>query len=46
VERIRIDFSGNHLDHLRNVLDTTPDAMRDIAAQPPALPAMPPDLMA
>ena len=46
VERIRIDFSGNHLDHLRNVLDTTPDAMRDIAARPPALPAMPPDLMA
>jgi hypothetical protein len=46
VERIRIDFSGNHLDHLRNVLDTTPDAMRDNAARPPALPAMPPDLMA
>jgi hypothetical protein len=46
VERIRIDFSGNHLDHLRNVMDTTPDAMRDITARPPALPAMPPDLMA
>ncbi|HEX4702718.1 MAG TPA: ATP-binding protein [Pseudonocardiaceae bacterium] len=44
VERIRIDFSGNHLDHLRNVLDTTPDAMRDVAR--PALPALPTDLMA
>jgi hypothetical protein len=37
VERIRIDFSGSHLDHLRGVLDTTPDAMRDL----PALPALP-----
>jgi AAA-like domain/LAGLIDADG-like domain len=46
VERIRIDFSGNHLDHLRNVMDTTPDAMRDQLARPPALAAMPPDLMA
>jgi hypothetical protein len=45
VERIRIDFSGNHLDHLRGVLDTTPDAMREFVARP-ALPAMPPDLMA
>jgi hypothetical protein len=45
VERIRIDFSGNHLDHLRGALDTTPDAMRDVVARP-ALPAMPPDLMA
>lgn len=24
VERIRVDFSGPHLEHLRNVLDTTP----------------------
>jgi hypothetical protein len=31
VERIRIDLSGPHLDHLRNVMDTTPDAMRDAA---------------
>ncbi|CAL9628113.1 ATP-binding protein [Saccharothrix mutabilis] len=29
VERIRIDFSGPHLEHLRNALDTTPDALRD-----------------
>jgi hypothetical protein len=29
VERIRIDLSGPHLDHLRGVMDTTPDAMRD-----------------
>ncbi|HEX9337937.1 MAG TPA: hypothetical protein VF892_18715, partial [Pseudonocardiaceae bacterium] len=35
--------SGNHLDHLRGVLDTTPDAMRDVLARP-ALPATAPDL--
>jgi hypothetical protein len=29
VERIRIDLSGPHLDQLRMVMDTTPDAMRD-----------------
>jgi hypothetical protein len=29
VERIRIDLSGPHLDHLRAVMDTTPDALRD-----------------
>lgn len=29
VERIRIDLSGPHLDHLRLAMDTTPDAMRD-----------------
>jgi len=29
VERIRIDLSGPHLDHLRTVMDTTPDALRD-----------------
>ena len=29
VERIRIDFSGPHLDHLRAAMDTTPDAKRD-----------------
>ncbi len=28
VERIRIDLSGRHLDHLREALDTTPDATR------------------
>jgi hypothetical protein len=44
VERIRIDFSGNHLDHLRDALDTTPDAARDRQDRP-ALPAMPTDLM-
>jgi hypothetical protein len=32
VERIRIDLSGPHLDHLRNIMDTTPDAMREAAA--------------
>ena len=47
MERIRIDFSGPHLEHLRNALDTTPDAKRDngelvktgddhAAPQPPA----------
>ncbi|MGB3438768.1 MAG: ATP-binding protein [Actinophytocola sp.] len=30
VERIRIDLSGPHLDHLRKVMDTTPDALRDM----------------
>jgi hypothetical protein len=44
VERIRIDFSGSHMDHLRNNLDTTPDAMRN-KQDLPALPAMPSDLM-
>ncbi|MQA08034.1 MAG: ATPase [Pseudonocardiaceae bacterium] len=48
VERIRADFSGEHLEHLRTVLDTTPDALRDTvysagheprAAEPPALDA-------
>nr|WP_308258485.1 ATP-binding protein [Saccharothrix obliqua] len=34
VERIRIDFSGPHLEHLRNSLDTTPDALRDGHEQP------------
>ena len=29
VERIRIDLSGPHLDHLRAVMDTTPDALRE-----------------
>ena len=29
VERIRIDLSGGHLDHVRGVLDTTPDALRE-----------------
>lgn len=28
VERIRVDFSGRHLEHLCAVLDTTPDALR------------------
>ncbi|MBP2473885.1 hypothetical protein JOF53_002757 [Crossiella equi] len=32
VERIRIDFGGPHLNHLRNVMDTTPDAQRQQAA--------------
>ncbi|WP_414637960.1 ATP-binding protein [Actinophytocola sp.] len=29
VERIRIDLSGPHLDHVRNAMDTTPDALRE-----------------
>nr|WP_084716317.1 ATP-binding protein [Saccharothrix syringae] len=41
VERIRIDFSGPHLEHLRNALDTTPDAMREGAEAPPELEAAP-----
>jgi hypothetical protein len=28
VERIRVDFSGRHLEHLCTALDTTPDAQR------------------
>ena len=28
VERIRVDFSGTHLEHLVSALDTTPDAQR------------------
>ncbi|MCA1835388.1 MAG: ATPase, partial [Actinobacteria bacterium] len=28
VERIRVDFSGAHLQHLCTALDTTPDALR------------------
>jgi hypothetical protein len=28
VERVRVDFSGAHLDHLCAALDTTPDALR------------------
>ncbi len=28
VERIRIDLSGPHLEHLRAAMDTTPDALR------------------
>jgi hypothetical protein len=36
VERIRIDLSGPHLDHLRKVMDTTPDALRDPASVVPA----------
>ena len=43
MERIRIDFSGSHMDHLRNVLDTTPGASRDVVRQ--ALPALPTDLL-
>ena len=31
VERIRVDFSGKHLAHLVQALDTTPDAARDDA---------------
>ncbi|OLR90352.1 ATPase [Actinokineospora bangkokensis] len=31
VERIRVDLSGAHLDHLRAAMDTTPDAGRDLA---------------
>jgi len=34
VERIRIDFNGPHLEHLRNALDTTPDAKRGREALP------------
>ncbi|MER7082486.1 ATP-binding protein, partial [Saccharopolyspora kobensis] len=30
VEKIRIDFSGPHLEHLRNALDTTPAADEDV----------------
>ncbi len=32
VERIRVDFSGPHLEHLREVMDTTPGAARTAAA--------------
>ena len=42
VERIRADFSGPHLEHLRTAMDTTPDALRDkaaLAAEPEETPA-------
>ena len=32
VERIRIDLSGSHLDHVRSAMDTTPDAQRETTA--------------
>jgi AAA domain-containing protein len=38
VERIRIDLSGPHLDHLRSAMDTTPDALRGGATPPPMAP--------
>ncbi|GAA3439462.1 ATP-binding protein [Kutzneria kofuensis] len=41
VERIRIDFSGPHLDQLRKAMDTTPDAQRDSVRAPAELPAVP-----
>ena len=41
VERIRIDFSGTHLEHLRGAMDTTPDAQRESAKNPAALPGAP-----
>ncbi|MGH3592512.1 MAG: hypothetical protein ACRDRF_15945, partial [Pseudonocardiaceae bacterium] len=28
VERVRVDLSGAHLEHLCTALDTTPDALR------------------
>jgi hypothetical protein len=43
VERIRIDFSGPHLEHLRSALDTTPDALRDGAGRPRGRVAAAPD---
>jgi hypothetical protein len=57
VERIRVDFSGPHLEHLRNVMDTTPGSKdarpSDKVRQEPELDAelvgqqvaMPPDEM-
>ncbi|RLK54734.1 AAA domain-containing protein [Actinokineospora cianjurensis] len=33
VERIRVDLSGEHLNHLRTVMDTTPDAQREVGRQ-------------
>jgi len=41
VERIRIDFSGPHLEHLRTAMDTTPDAMRESERNRAALPGTP-----
>ncbi|MGH3622510.1 MAG: ATP-binding protein, partial [Sciscionella sp.] len=43
VERIRVDLSGEHLEHLRAAMDTTPDAMRDAGpADPSQQAALPP----
>ncbi|MGH3625356.1 MAG: ATP-binding protein, partial [Sciscionella sp.] len=43
VERIRVDLSGQHLEHLRAAMDTTPDAMRDAGpADPSQQVALPP----
>jgi hypothetical protein len=41
VERIRVDFSGPHLHHLCEVLDTTPDAQRRDVASGDLVPAGP-----
>nr|WP_253851372.1 ATP-binding protein [Actinosynnema pretiosum] len=41
VERIKIDFSGPHLEHLRQSLDTTPDALRESAAAAEAQAVLP-----
>ena len=38
VEKIRIDLEGPHLEHLRDTLDTNPDARR-VRPLPPASPA-------
>ncbi|HKS43769.1 MAG TPA: ATP-binding protein [Amycolatopsis sp.] len=41
VERIRVDFSGPHLDHLRRVLDTTPGSKDALPADSRARQAEP-----
>lgn len=38
VERIRIDLSGSHLDHLREAMDTTPGVAREQGKRPAAEP--------
>lgn len=43
VERIRVDFSGEHLQHVCAALDTTPDAQRQDVAEAPAPASRPPD---
>ncbi|MGH3877723.1 MAG: ATP-binding protein [Actinophytocola sp.] len=48
VERIRIDLSGPHLDHVRTAMDTTPDALREstpgaVAAADQHAPTLPDD---
>ncbi|GAA1835153.1 ATP-binding protein [Pseudonocardia alni subsp. carboxydivorans] len=40
VEKVRIDLEAPHLEHVREALDTNPDAARVVAPRPPGGPAI------